>query len=74
MNVAEISTKPIQLACVSGVPIVIPHGIGRQLNGWLIVWKSVAGLDLVVLDPNADTSNSITLVPSATGLVRIVLL
>ena len=74
MNIPEISTHAIELDCVGGVPIIIPHGLGRQLFGYDIIWKLVPGLDLTVVNPGDDTSNSITLLPSATGKIRLVLL
>lgn len=73
MRKPEIATEAIELAAVEGEPMRIPHGLGRQVEGYLVIWRS-APCELHVQDPAADTSTQLVLVPSGTATVRIVLL
>lgn len=71
--VPKISTDSIPLSVVSGVPVTIRHGLGRQVEGWLVIWRTVP-VDFHVLDPGADTRSELVLIPSASASVRIILL
>ena len=73
MSKPAISTDIIEIFSPSLVPITIKHGLGRQLAGWQVIWSD-ADIRFYVDDPDLDTSTEITLVPSTTGAVRIVLL
>lgn len=72
-NLPEISTDAIALDVVGGVPFTIKHGLGRQVQGWLCLWAT-AHCTFYVQDPIADTARELTLMPSATASVRLVLL
>lgn len=71
--IPEITTDPIDLAVSAGVPVTINHGLGRQIAGWIIIWKD-GPIDLYIQDSSADTSQELVLVPTYTGNVRVVLL
>lgn len=68
-----ITTEAIELGLVSGEPITIKHGLGRQVTGWLILYMTEF-VQLKIQDPSADTSRELTLIPSANSKVRLVLL
>lgn len=70
---ATIVTDPIELDVQASVPVRIPHGLGRQVAGWLVIWQS-ALISFFVQNPTADSSRELVLVPSASGSVRLVLL
>lgn len=72
-GIPDISTAALHLSVVSGEPYTITHGFGRQVVGWLVLWQTAA-CDFVVQNPLADTRQQITLIPSATADVRLVLL
>jgi len=71
--IAEIVTNPIEIDVVVDEPVTIEHGLGRQVAGWLVIWRDTP-VDLVVYDSSADTSQSLVLMPNASARVRIVLL
>lgn len=73
MAIAALSTDIIELAVQAGQAVSIPHGLGRQIAGYLVVWRS-APTTLYVQDPSKDTSKELVLVPTATASVRLVLL
>lgn len=68
-----IATDSIALTVVDGIPVRLAHGLGRQIEGWLVIWQTTP-VDFYVQDPAADTSREIVLVPTATADVRLVLL
>ena len=70
---ARIVTDPIELSVQAGVPVTVSHGLGRQVAGWLVIWTD-APVSLSVPDPDADTRQELTLVPTASARVRVVLL
>lgn len=72
-NLPSIATEAIALSVVVGVPVTIKHGLGRQVEGWLCIW-STADCTFHVQDPAADTARELTLIPSASASVRLVLL
>lgn len=71
--VPAISTAAIALTVAAGVPVRIAHGIGRQIEGWLVLWTT-APVDFHVQDPSADSAQELILVPNASASVRLVLL
>lgn len=71
--IPTIATNPIELDVTAGEPISIEHGFGRQVAGWLVIWRDAA-VDFTVYDASADTSETLVLVPSASARVRLVLL
>lgn len=71
--IPALSSDPIELSLAAGTPITVRHGLGRQVAGWVAIWKSAA-VDLYVQDPAADTRAELVLVPTATAKVRLVLL
>jgi hypothetical protein len=71
--IAQIATDPIELTVTAGVPVTIPHGLGRQVSGWLVIWQSVP-IDFYVQSPVADTARELVLIPTASAAVRVVLL
>ncbi len=72
-NLPQISTEVIALDVTAGVPFTIKHGLDRQVQGWLCIW-STADCTFHVQDPTADTARELTLIPSASASVRLVLL
>ena len=71
--IPKISTDLIELSVTAGTPVTIPHGLGRQVAGWLVIWQSAACV-FTVQNPAADSSRELILVPSGTANVRLVLL
>jgi len=69
----RISSEPIEITTETGKPITIKHGFGRQLAGWLVIWSD-APISFYVHDNSLDTSQEVTLVPSASAFTRLVLL
>lgn len=72
-RVPQLSSEPIELEVTASVAVRIPHGLGRQVVGWLVVWQA-AVCNFYVQDPTADSSRELVLVPNATTSVRLVLL
>lgn len=70
---ATIVTDPVPLDVQAGVPVTVTHGLGRQVSGWLVVWSD-APVQLYATDPDADTRQVLTLTPTASARVRLVLL
>lgn len=70
---AEIVTEPIPLSFSAGVPVTVRHGLGRQIGGFIVVWRDAPG-DVWVQAAGTDTSKELVLVASAAMNVRIVLL
>ncbi len=68
-----IATDLIELNVTAGTPVTIPHGLGRQITGWLILWQDAACV-FTIQDPAADNRQALILVPSGTAHVRLVLL
>jgi len=74
MNVLPaISTQPIALSVQTGQPVTIRHGLGRQVHGWLTLWRD-AVCDFYIQDPAADTRQELVLIPTGNANVRLVLL
>lgn len=71
--IPALSTDLIELSVTAGLPVTITHGLGRQVAGWLTIWRSAA-CEFSIQDPAADTSRELVLVPSGTASVRLVLL
>lgn len=71
--VPRFSTEALTLTVVGGDPVTIDHGFGRQVEGWAVIWSDEHIL-FRIQDPAADTSRELTLIPSASGTVRLVLL
>ncbi len=72
MRLLETS-DPIELAVTASTPVVIRHGLGRQVKGWLVIWCT-APVEFFAADPAADTRTELVLVPSATCDVRLLLI
>lgn len=71
--IPQLATDLIPLSVTAGVAVTIPHGVGRQLAGWLVIWQDSACV-FSIQDPAADSSRELVLVPSGTASVRLVLL
>lgn len=71
--IPAIATDPIELDVVNGVAVTIPHGLGREPYGWLVLWAA-ADVRFYLQDPSADARTSLVLVPVGSGKVRLVLL
>jgi hypothetical protein len=71
--IPEIATDVIYLLATAGKPITIKHGLGRQVAGYLVVWRD-APCDFTIQDPAADCRQELVLVPDGTANVRLVLL
>lgn len=71
--IPQFATDQIDLSVTAGVPVTIPHGLGRQVAGYVPIWKSSA-CEFTVQNPAADSSRELVLVPSGTASVRLVLL
>ncbi len=69
----QIATDVIELSVTAGVAVTIPHGLGRQIAGYLPIWKS-APCEFSIQNPAADSSRELVLVPTGTASVRLVLL
>ncbi|MEJ1355742.1 MAG: hypothetical protein RPU39_13775 [Candidatus Sedimenticola sp. (ex Thyasira tokunagai)] len=67
------STEPIELDVVAGEDVVIKHGLGRQVPGFVVVWAD-APIFLYVVDPAADSSTRLTLKANESATVKLVLL
>lgn len=67
------TSDPITLAVTASQPVVIRHGLGRQVQGWLVIWCT-APVEFFVADAAADTRQELVLVPSATCDVRLLLI
>jgi hypothetical protein len=67
------TTDPIALAVTASQPVTIRHGLGRQVQGWLVIWCT-APVEFFAADAAADTRTELVLVPSATCDVRLLLL
>lgn len=68
-----IATDPITVSATAATPFTVSHGLGRQVAGWLVIWSD-ANVLCHVSDPEADTAKELTLVPSATCNLSLVLL
>ncbi len=66
------ATRPIAFTARAGHPVTISHGLGRQVEGWQVIWND-RPVVFSVLYPNANTANEITLVPSGDANVKLVL-
>lgn len=73
MPVARFSTDFIPLTVTAGVPVGVRHGLGRAPKGYLVIWAD-APVSLTVTDPAADARTVLTLTPSASATLRLVLL
>jgi len=71
--IPQFATDPIELAVSAGVVVTIPHGLGRQVAGWLVIWRDAA-CDFTIQNPIADSSRELVLVPNGSATVRLVLL
>jgi hypothetical protein len=69
----KFATDPIPLDVQAGKAITIKHGMGSQVDGWLVIWQT-APIALWQTNPTQDTRNEITLTPSHTGSIRLVFL
>jgi hypothetical protein len=68
-----IITDPIELSVIANTPFTVPHGLGRQIGGYWVVW-STDFVQLKVADPAEDTRLEITLIADASVDLRLVLL
>lgn len=71
--IPAIATDPIEMSVTGGVAVTIAHGLGRQVAGWLVIWRS-AECEFVIADALDDSSKELVLIPSGTAKVRLVLL
>ena len=69
---AGFATDPIALSVVAGKPVEIKHGLGRQLAGLSMIWADDY-TSWKIVDPEADTSNSVSVVFNANANVRLLL-
>lgn len=72
-RIVAFATDAIPLDVTAGVPFTLTHGLGRQVRGYLVVWSS-APVQCSVTDPAADTRKTLTLTPTASCALRLVLL
>jgi hypothetical protein len=70
--VIQFITDPIDLNVTVNVPVTLQHSTGRPVTGWVILWAT-APCVLSVVDPAADTRQSITLVPNNSASLRVAL-
>lgn len=73
MKPAVIATDAIELRAIAGETLVVRHGLGRPVLGWLVMWQD-APCVLHLADASLDTKEQLILVPSATAQVKILLL
>ncbi len=73
MRKAEIVTGPIELDVTAGKAVEIKHGLGRPVSGWLVIYQT-ADITFSLAGEDDNTGGSLTLTPSGTGTVRLVLL
>ena len=69
----SLSTEFIELDVTAGQAVKIEHGLGRPVRGWHVIW-SVSLVQLWLANESDSTVNSLTLYPTTTGRVRLVLL
>ncbi len=67
------ATDFIELSVTAGTPVTIAHGLGRQVAGYLCLWRD-APCEFTVQDPAADSRRELVLVPDGTAHVRLALL
>ena len=68
-----ISTDSFEVTVVANTPVTITHGLGRQIEGWLVIWQT-APVSLSVVDAAADTRQTLVLLPDQSANIRLVLL
>lgn len=68
-----IATEAIALTVVAGQAVTLAHGMGRQIEGFIVIWRD-APCELYVQDAAKDSSKELVLVPTASANVRVVLL
>lgn len=73
LSIPRLMTAPIEVECTAGEPVSVAHGLGRPITGWLKIYQTAA-IDFVIQDATADTRAALTLIPSADGVARLVLL
>ncbi len=71
--IPKLATDAIALSVVAGQQVQIAHGLGRQIEGWLVIYQT-APVAFHVQDPAADTRQTLILIPTASADVRLVLL
>lgn len=69
----KISTDSFEVSVTADVPFTINHGLGRQVEGEVIIARS-APCEVHRQDWTADTRQALTLIPTNTCFLRIVLL
>lgn len=69
----ELVTEPIHLAVIANQPFIIRHGLGRAINGCMVIWAD-GPCSVWVADPLADTRQEIAFVCNASVDLRLVLL
>lgn len=73
MRRAEIISEPIEMAVTGGTPVTVVHGLGRPVSGWLVIYQT-ADISFWLTSQGSNVGDSITLTPTGTGTVRLVLL
>ena len=73
LGLPVIASQPIPLTVKANQAVTIPHGLSRQLHGWLVIW-STAPVHLSIVDPLADTSQQLVLMPDQDAIIKLVLL
>lgn len=71
--IPAIATDPIELSVTAGVAVTVSHGLGRQVAGFLVIWRD-APCELTVQNPQADSSRELVMLPSGSANLRLVLL
>ncbi len=70
--IPSISTDAIELDVTAGEAVVVSHGLGRQVQGWICIWSD-SFIQFRAAEPDADSSRELVLVPNASGRARLVL-
>ena len=63
------TSDPIELSVTATEPVTIRHGLGRQVKGWLVIWRSAPG-GLVVGEAGGGTRPGMGLAPASAGAGR----
>lgn len=66
----QISTEAITLSVLAGVPVRIAPGLGREPQGWLVIWADAP----VQFHALPAPAGELLLMPSMSAHVRLVVL
>jgi hypothetical protein len=71
--IPAFATDAIDVSFTVGQTYTIRHGMGRQVRGWVVIWRDAPG-EVYAANPAADTRQELALIPTASFDARLVLL